>query len=97
LLEIESDVFELGNWLNFTQLEEHLTLDELYALHEALYRKEHRHNKMLAAMNGVDIEEGSETNETFEEIRARAEEELSGRSSEERSLEDMGIIIESDD
>jgi hypothetical protein len=87
----------MGNWLNFTEMENHLTLSELYELQAALYRKEHRHNKWLAAVNGADIDENSETNETFEEIKARAEEELSGRSSEERALEDIGIMIESDD
>lgn len=87
----------MGNWLNFDEMEEKLTLEELYALQDALYRKEYRRNKMLAAVQGVDIDEGSEDTSTFDEIKARAEEELSGRSSEHVALEDIGIMIEADD
>lgn len=50
---------------------------------KAVYEKEHRHNRFVAAMQGVDIDENkskedSEEPVTFEEVKARAIARFSG-------------------
>lgn len=49
-------MFLLGNWKNYDQLEEELSIDELLATLDA-YRKEKRdERKFLAALQGIDID-----------------------------------------
>jgi hypothetical protein len=49
-------VFLLGNWKNYDQLEEELSIDELLATLDA-YRKQKRdERKFLAALQGIDID-----------------------------------------
>jgi hypothetical protein len=54
---LESEVFLLGHWKNYDELESNLSLDELMATLNASRDKEHRERKFLAAMQGVDIDE----------------------------------------
>ena len=77
-------------------MEDTLTLDELYLIVDAQYRAEHRHNKFMAAMQGVDIDEGKEEAQ-FEEIKRRAEADLAGLSEEQFVLHQIGIEYDADD
>lgn len=52
-------MFLLGHWKNFQDLEESLSLDELMATLKAIRDREHRQNKFVAAMQGIDIDEHS--------------------------------------
>ena len=60
---MESEVFLLGHWKNFDELESNLSIDELNAVLEASRGKEEREMKFMAAMNGVDLEESSKESE----------------------------------
>ncbi len=93
----------MGKWDNFDDLEDKLTIEELYTLHAAVFRAEHRHNKFMAAMKGVNLDDAG-TNERFEDIKARAEAELNGygqdaepESEQENNFAFMGISYEADD
>lgn len=43
-------------WDNYEDLEEKLSLDELMATLEAAREREHRQNKFMAALKGVDLD-----------------------------------------
>jgi hypothetical protein len=50
-------------------------MSELMATLKAVYEREHRNNKFIAAMQGIDIDKdkkGEEGAVTFEEVKARA-------------------------
>jgi hypothetical protein len=57
---LESEVFLLGHWKNFDELESNLSLEELMALIEFSRNKDYKEKKFVAAVNGVDIDEDSE-------------------------------------
>ena len=59
LRTLEAEVFLLGHWNNFDELESNLSIDELNAVLEASRGKEEREMKFMAAMNGVDLEESN--------------------------------------
>lgn len=86
----------MGNWKNIIEMENELTMNELYLLVEAMHRKEHRHNKFMAALQGVDIDEGKDEAK-FEEIKQRALADLSGKTEEQYVFDMIGIEIEADD
>ncbi|CAB4185737.1 hypothetical protein UFOVP1119_109 [uncultured Caudovirales phage] len=54
---MESEVFLLGHWRNFDELESSLSVEELSAILDASREKEKRGNKFLAAINGVELDE----------------------------------------
>lgn len=65
-------------------------MQELMTTLNAIYAKEHRHNKFVAAMQGVDIDDKNKEGEdgtavTFDEIKARALAKMSGDVSLENS------------
>ncbi len=49
--------------------------------------------KFYAAFKGVDLDEQSNTQERFDEIKRRAEAQLTGKSEEELEFESLGIDI----
>ena len=77
-------------------MENSITLEELYAYLDAMYRSEHRRNKFAAALKGVDIDEGA-TDGKFDAVKQKAEATLTGKSEEEIVFDFIGIEIESDD
>ena len=91
-----ADTFPLGNWKSIAEMEETLTLDELYVLLDAAYRKEHREHKFLAALQGHDLDEGKAEND-FERIKLKAQADLAGKTEEQLTFEMIGIEIEGDD
>jgi len=52
---LEAEVFLLGHWKNFQELEDNLSLEELQATLDAIRKKEEREREFLAALNGVDL------------------------------------------
>ena len=77
-------------------MEDDLTLEELYLLVEAQHRAEHRRNKFVAAMQGVDLDE--EANDAdFDKVKLRAEAALAGKSEDEFEFDMIGISYDSDD
>jgi hypothetical protein len=89
--------FSQGEWKNLIEMEDSLTLDELYLLRNALYEAEHRRNKFAAALKGIDIDEDSESSSDFEEVQRRVQADLGGKSEQEFVFDMIGIEIEDDD
>ena len=85
-----------GDWKSLQEMEDTLTLEELYLIVDAQHRAEHRHNKFMAAIQGVDIDEGK-ADESFDRVKQRAEAALAGKSEEEHVLDIIGIAYEDDD
>jgi hypothetical protein len=48
-------VLPLGGWKNFAEMEEYLSLDELYMIIEELNETESRDKEFQAALAGVDL------------------------------------------
>ncbi len=86
----------MGAWKSIKEMEDELTLEELYALAEAVHRAEHRRNKFMAALNGVDLDEGKK-DDAFERVKQKAAADLAGKSEEEYVFDLIGIEIEPDD
>lgn len=85
-----------GDWKSLQEMEDTLTLEELYLIVDAQHRAEHRHNKFMAAIQGVDIDEGKQ-DDAFEKVKQKAAADLAGKSEEEYVLGMIGIEIEDDD
>lgn len=86
----------LGIWDNIADLEEKLNLSELYIILDASRKKEHNRNKFLAALQGVDIDEGQQTSaeERFNEVQNRVQAKLSGQSQASIEFDFFGLDIE---
>ena len=100
LAELEAEVFLLGHWKNFADLEEKLSLPELQAILEAAREKEHRRNKFAAALKGVNLDgDAKEENQRrLDEIQKRVDEKLYGAERvQKRELLDLGIEIETEE
>lgn len=82
-----------GPWKNVADLEEHLSLDELQAIIVAARDVEHRRNKFLGLLKGIDIDEGV-NNVEYEDVKRRVNARLSGQSEEKLELAEFGIDIE---
>lgn len=94
-----TDCFHLGSWKSIIEMEDNITIEELYALQAALYRQEHRRNRFAAALKGVDLDKESATEEEdpFERIKRKAEAELAGKSEQEFIFDMIGIEVDSSD
>lgn len=88
----------LGIWKNIEDLETHINLNELEVILDAARDKEHRHNRFMAMLKGIDIDAPAkeEAKERFDRAKMRAESRLTGRSSEELELDSLGIEIETE-
>lgn len=60
LVDLEKEVFsDCGAWKNFHDLEDSLTLEELSELYDIAVERQNRMIKMMAAINGVDLEDNN--------------------------------------
>lgn len=89
----------LGLWKNFVELEESICLDELMAILKASHEQEHRRNKFMAALKGVDIDKGStqDAHERMEAIKRRVAARQAGVSEETVELHEFGIEFETEE
>lgn len=71
LAALESEVFLLGIWKDYAELELSLSMPELSATLAAKRDQEYRHNKFLAAMQGVDLDKSIGKTDEWEEMKAR--------------------------
>lgn len=78
------------------EMENSITLDELYAYAQEIAEAEHRRNKFAAALKGIDLDEGVSESK-FDEVKLRVEAELAGKSEEMYVFDMIGIEVESDD
>lgn len=59
LVKLESEIFHLGIWKNFDELESCLSMPELITILESIRDLDYSEKKFLAAMQGVDLDEAS--------------------------------------
>ena len=101
------EVFLLGHWKDYDELETSLSMPELAATLKAIYESERRRQKFMAALQGVDLDEKIDEDidaeisriPSVEEIQARAVARLTGDRSMAGAIEqgftpDMGVIYE---
>jgi translation initiation factor 1 (eIF-1/SUI1) len=70
LAELESEVFLLGIWKDYFELENCLSMPELSSILAAKREKEYEEKKFLAAIQGIDIEKNNKS-DPWEEMKAR--------------------------
>lgn len=95
---LEAEVLLLGIWKNVADLEESLSLPELRHILDASREKEHRHNKFMAALKGVDLDEGTnDAKEKFDEVQRRVQSRLRGVSAQQLEMDEFGLDIEEEE
>ncbi len=92
MAKLEGEVFLLGLWKNFDDLEESICLAELYQILESSREKEQNHRKFLAAIKGIDLS-ANDKDEEFERVKRQAEARLTGKSEEEVLFNSLGIQV----
>lgn len=71
LASLESEVFLVGAWKNFEDLELSLTMAELLAIIEKTRDLDYNEKKFLAAIQGVDLDKESGKQNEWEAMKAR--------------------------
>jgi len=78
-------------------METHLSLPELEAILQAARERQYVQNKFIAALKGVDLDEGMESvEERFDAIESRARAKAMGMSPEAYELSDIGVGVETE-
>jgi len=97
---LEAEVFLLGHWKDYDELETSLSMSELIATLGAMHEKENRHNKFLAAIQGIDLSDSQQTQDsslpTLEDVVGRAAARVSGNIEQANAItfgisEDEGL------
>lgn len=70
LAKLESEVFLLGIWKDYEELERSLSMPEITSILNIKREEDYSHKKFLAAMQGVDLDKGNKTN-AWEDMKAR--------------------------
>jgi hypothetical protein len=80
LAKLESEVFVLGMWKNYEDLETSICMPELMAIIESKRDLDYNERKFLAAMQGVDLDEasGKKDADAWEAMKARVASKVSG-------------------
>lgn len=80
LIKLESELFVLGVWKNFDELESNISMPELMAILESTRDLDYNEKKFLAAMQGVDLDEqsGKKQEDPWEALQARVASKTSG-------------------
>jgi hypothetical protein len=80
LVKLESEVFLLGIWKNYDELESNISMPELMAILESKRDLDYTEKKFLAAMQGVDLDEasGKQDEDPWEAMKARVAAQVSG-------------------
>ena len=71
LAELESEVFLLGIWKDYEELESSLSMPELTATLNAKREADYSEKKFLAAIQGIDLDKQSNKNNAWEDMKAR--------------------------
>jgi len=78
LAKLEAEVFLLGIWKDYNQLETSLSMPELMVTLASKRESDYQEKKFLAAMQGVDLEEGQQKEDQWEAMKARVAAKESG-------------------
>jgi hypothetical protein len=71
LAELESEVFLLGIWKDYEELELSLSMPELTATLNAKRESDYSEKKFLAAIQGIDLDKQSNKSDAWEDMKAR--------------------------
>jgi hypothetical protein len=71
LAKLESEVFLLGIWKDYEELERSLSMPELMATLSISRELNYDEKKFLAAMQGVDLDKNTQKGNAWEEMKAR--------------------------
>ena len=71
LAKLESEVFLLGIWKDYEELETSLSMQELTAILNIKREEDYSHKKFLAAMQGVDLDKNTSKSNAWEDMKAR--------------------------
>ena len=71
LAKLESEVFLLGIWKDYEELETSLSMPELMITLSISRELNYDEKKFLAAMQGVDLDKNAEKSNAWEEMKAR--------------------------
>ena len=72
LVKLESEVFTLGIWKNYDELESSISMPELMAIISGRRELDYEEKKFLAAIQGVDIEKNEDRGQKeWEDLKAR--------------------------
>ena len=71
LAEIESEVFLLGIWKDYDELESSMSMPEIMSTLKVKRDLDYSNKKFLAAMQGVDLDKSSGKKDAWEEMKAR--------------------------
>ena len=67
------EVFLLGNWKNYEELEESLSMPELIQTFKSMQKTEDEKRKFLASLQGINLNsEEEKEGPTFDDIRRKA-------------------------
>lgn len=80
LAKLETEIFIIGIWKNFDELESNISMPELMAILESRRELDYNEKKFLAAMQGVDLDEasGKTQEDPWEAMKARVAAQSSG-------------------
>jgi len=71
LAELEAEVFLLGIWKDYDELESSMSMPEIVATLKVKRDLDYSQKKFLAAMQGVDLDKASGKENAWEEMKAR--------------------------
>lgn len=71
IVDLESELFLLGTWKDYEELETSLSMPELITTLNAKRDAEYKEKKFLAALQGVDLDKQSGKNDEWEKMKAR--------------------------
>jgi len=86
----------IGQWRNFQEMEDNLSLDELIAILDAHREDQYQRNKFLAAIQGIDLE-GENNKDKVEEIKLRVRARQAGMHEDDLEVMEVGFGIEEED
>lgn len=73
LIKLESEIFVLGIWKNYDELESNISMPELMAILSGRRELDYQEKKFMAAIQGVDIDKGTDDDpqKKWEDMKAR--------------------------
>ncbi|NDB60313.1 hypothetical protein EB001_17940 [bacterium] len=71
IAKLESEVFLLGIWKNYEELEKSISLPELMALLSQKRESDYDNKKFFAAIQGIDLDKNVKKNNEWEDLKAR--------------------------
>lgn len=71
LAKLEAEIFLLGIWKDYQELEESMSMPELMATLSSNRELDYQEKKFLAAMQGVDLDKNAGKQKEWEDLKAR--------------------------